>query len=110
VSSGAKRRDAFSKSHPYRRLRAAKTIWVFAHISFHVRKHDRRHTHVRHARVTPDRLLGHLEGVLQRGRRLEAEAVHNLTLATYDDDVARVVDTVCRPDPRVVRVNSVVSV
>src|SRR5260370_10592934 len=69
---------------------------------------DRRHAHVRHARMAADGLLGHLERILERGRALEAEAVDDLAITADDDDVARVLDPVRCPDPRVVRMNAVI--
>ncbi len=61
-----------------------------------------------HARVTPNRLLCHLERVLERGRTFETEAVHDVAITADDDDVAGVVHRVRRPVPRVERVSSVV--
>src|SRR5947207_13909681 len=46
----------------------------------HVAEHDRRHPEVRDARVTADRLLGHLERVLERGRGLEPQVMDDLAL------------------------------
>src|SRR5690242_3251343 len=60
-------------------------------------EHDRRRPQVGHGRVAADRLLGHLERVLEGGRGLEAEAVHDVALATHDDDVARVLHRVRGP-------------
>src|SRR6266571_8220208 len=57
--------------------------------SLNVAEHDRGHAEVGDARVAPDRLLGHLERILEGGGGFEAEAVHDLALAPYDDDVAR---------------------
>src|SRR5579859_7457845 len=43
--------------------------------SLDVAEHDRRHAQVSDAGVPADRLLGHLQGVLEGGSGLEAEAV-----------------------------------
>src|SRR5207237_9545075 len=53
----------------------------------HVAEHDRRHPEVRDARVTADRLLGHLERILERGGGLEPQVMDDLTLTADDDDV-----------------------
>src|SRR6266851_666867 len=71
---------------------------------------DRRHAHVRHARMAADGLLGHLERILERGRALEAEAMDDLAVAADDDDVARVLHRMRGPIPRVERVGAVVRV
>src|SRR5216684_2330984 len=67
-----------------------------------------RHAHVRHAGMATDGLLGHLERILERGRAFEAEAVDDLAVAADDDDVARVIDPVGGPYPRVMRMNAVI--
>src|SRR6266481_5155872 len=76
--------------------------------SFDVGEHDRRHPQVSNAGMTTNGLLGHLESVLQGGRRLESEAMHYLALAADDDDVARMLHRMSSPVPRRKRVHAVV--
>src|SRR5258708_9305272 len=75
--------------------------------SLNVAEHDRGHAEVSDARVAPDRLLGHLERVLEGARRFEAEAVHDLALAPHDDHVARGLHRECCPVPRIEGVGAV---
>ena len=57
-----------------------------------------------------DDVGGHLEGVLQRGRRGEAEAAHRARLAADDDHLADVGHAVAAPVPHVEGVDAVVGV
>src|SRR5258706_11291474 len=78
--------------------------------SLNVAEHDRGHAEVSDARVAPDRLLGHLERVLEGAGGFEAEAVHDLALTPDDDDVAGVLHRERCPVPRIERVGAVVRV
>src|SRR6266446_3227031 len=78
--------------------------------SLDVAEHDRGHAEVGDARVAADRLLRHLERVLEGGGGFEAEAVHDLALAADDDDVAGVLHRERCPVPRIERVGAVVRV
>src|SRR3977135_2935340 len=71
---------------------------------------ERRCPQVADARIAADRLLGHLERVLQGRRGLEAELVHGVPLAADDDHVTYVLQRVRRPVPGVEGVDAVVGV
>src|SRR6266568_3350702 len=76
--------------------------------SLDVAEHDRGHAEVGDAGMATDRLLGHLERVLEGGGGFEAEAVDHVALATDDDDVAGVLHRESSPIPRIKRVGAVV--
>src|SRR6266581_2146256 len=78
--------------------------------SLDVAEHDRGHAEVGDAGMAADRLLGHLERVLEGGGGFEAEAVDHLALATDDDDVAGILHRESCPIPRIKRVNPVVRI
>src|SRR4029077_19823696 len=51
-------------------------------------QHDRRHPQMSNAWMPANGLFGHLEGVLEGGRRLETEPVHDVPVGAHEDDVA----------------------
>ena len=60
--------------------------------------------------VAADDVLGHLQGVPQRRRRLEAHPPHRFRVAADDDHAAEVLEGVGAPVPHVERVDAVVGV
>src|SRR2546421_1494958 len=76
----------------------------------HVGEHERRRAQVRDRGPLADRLLGDLEGVLERARGPEPEPVHDLALAADHDHLAHVLEGEGSPVPGIERVHAVVGV
>src|SRR5438270_3014408 len=73
-------------------------------------EHQRWCAQVRDAGPAADRLLRHLERVLERGRALEAEPVHRRPVTADNDNVAAVLQREGGPVPGVKRVDAMVGV